>query len=175
MVHGEIADRLKTLLHEKADALGVTIEGLEVMPNHVHLVVTLDEERLPAPRYHKTARTLVSRYGTVVHGAVHIRGIARSRFTKSTLDVAWEAFLSILAHKAEEAGVTVIAVPPHHTTQLCSRCEKLPLVFKTLVDRVHRCVYCGYVTDRDLNAAQHILRLGSSLQDKTGADRQRVS
>lgn len=125
--------------------------------------------------HHKTARALVSRYGTVVHEALNIRGIARSRLAKSTHDVAWGAFLLILAHKAEEAGVTMIAVPPHNTTQMCSGCGKLPLVSKTLADRVHRCAHCGYVADRDVNAAQNILRLGSSLQDKTCADGQCVS
>lgn len=125
--------------------------------------------------HHKTARALVSRYGTVVHEGLNIRGIARSQLAKSTLDVAWGAFLAILAHKAEEAGVTVIAVPPHNTTQMCSRCGKLPLLAKTLADRIHRCPHCGYEADRDLNAAQNVLRLGSSLQDKTCADGQCVS
>ncbi|EFO81083.1 transposase [Oscillochloris trichoides DG-6] len=69
----------------------------------------------------------------------------------------------------------MIVVPPHHTTQRCSRCGKLPLVAKTLADREHRCAHCGYVADRDVNAAQNILRLGSSLQDKTCADGQCVS
>lgn len=34
---GDVAERLKILLCEKAEALDVTIEGLEVMPDHVHL------------------------------------------------------------------------------------------------------------------------------------------
>src|SRR5262245_28593878 len=71
--------------------------------------------------------------------------------------------------------VTVIAVPPHTTTQACSRCGALPAVSKTLADRVHSCLHCGYVADRDLNAARNILRLGSSLQDKTCADGRSVS
>ena len=125
--------------------------------------------------HHKTARALILRYGTIVHEDLTIRGIARSRLAKSTLDVAWGSFLHILSYKAEEAGVTVIAVPPHNTTQACSRCGALPNVSKTLADRVHSCTNCGYVADRDLNAAQNILRLGSSLQDKTCADRRSVS
>lgn len=47
MLHGEIANRLKVLLHEKADALGVTIEGLEVMPDHVHLFVSAPPTEAP--------------------------------------------------------------------------------------------------------------------------------
>jgi len=125
--------------------------------------------------HHKTARALVTRYGSVVHEALNIRGIARSRLAKSTLDVAWGSFLQILSYKAEEAGVRVIAVPPHNTTQACSRCGMLPSVPKTLADRVHSCSHCGYVADRDLNAAHNILRLGSSLQDRTCANGRSVS
>jgi len=115
------------------------------------------------------------RYGTVVHEDLNIRGIARSRLATSTLDVAWGSFLQILSYKAEEAGTTVIAVPPHNTTQACSRCGALPDAPKTLADRVHSCAFCGYVADRDLNAAQNILRLGSSLQDRTCANGRSVS
>jgi putative transposase len=125
--------------------------------------------------HHKTARALVLRYGTIVHEDLNIRGIARSRLAKSTLDVAWGSFLHILSYKAEEAGVTVIAVAPHNTTQACSRCGALASVPKTLADRVHVCSHCGYTADRDLNAAQNILRLGSSLQDRTCADGRSVS
>jgi putative transposase len=125
--------------------------------------------------HHKTARALMLRYGTIVYEDLNIQGIARSRLAKSTLDVAWGSFLQILLYKAEEAGVTVIAVPPHNTMQACSRCDRLPSVPKTLADRVHSCSYCGYVADRELNAAQNILRLGSSLQDKTCASGRSVS
>jgi REP-associated tyrosine transposase len=36
---GEVADRLKALLGAKAAARGWTVEALEVMPDHVHLLV----------------------------------------------------------------------------------------------------------------------------------------
>jgi len=49
VLHGAIADRLKALLHEKADALGVTVEGLEVLPDHVHLFVAASPT--DAPQY----------------------------------------------------------------------------------------------------------------------------
>jgi putative transposase len=37
---GDIETRLKELLHEKANALGVEVAMLEVMPDHVHLFIT---------------------------------------------------------------------------------------------------------------------------------------
>lgn len=47
VLHGPIADRLKVLLYEKAAALGVTIEGLEVMPDQVHLLVSAAPTEAP--------------------------------------------------------------------------------------------------------------------------------
>ncbi|HEY0737359.1 MAG TPA: transposase [Herpetosiphonaceae bacterium] len=117
--------------------------------------------------HHKTARKLVTQYGTIAHEELNITGIARSRLAKSTYDVGWGQFLTILHSKAEEAGCMVIAVPAKDTTQACSACGEMPEVPKTLKDRVHRCTNCGYETDRDLNAALNIKRLGSSRQALT--------
>jgi putative transposase len=114
--------------------------------------------------HHQTAHSLVSRYGTIVHEDLNVEGIAQTRLAKSTYDVGWSGFLSILHSKAEEAGVQVIAVPPHNTTQMCSACRHVPEIKKTLADRVHVCPFCGYTADRDVNAAQNILWLGRSRQ-----------
>ena len=39
---GAVEARLKELLHEKAAELQVEIEGLEVMPDHVHMFIATD-------------------------------------------------------------------------------------------------------------------------------------
>lgn len=120
--------------------------------------------------HHQTAYQLTRQYGMIAHEALNIHGIAQSRLAKSTHDVGWGQFLNILHSKAEGAGVRVIAVPPANTTQQCSACGALPETpeqRKRLGDRMHRCPSCGYVADRDLNAAQNILRLGRSLQAST--------
>ena len=36
----QVENRLKALLHEKADGLGISIQTMEVMPDHVHLFVS---------------------------------------------------------------------------------------------------------------------------------------
>lgn len=117
--------------------------------------------------HHKTARKLVTHYGTIAHEELNIQGIARSRLAKSTHDVGWGQFLTILHSKAAEAGCVVIPVPPQNTTQMCSACGEMPETPKTLNDRVHRCTKCGYEADRDLNAALNIQRLGLSRQALT--------
>jgi transposase len=72
----------------------------------------------------------------------------------------------IFSYKAEEAGTRVVAVDPRTTTQVCSACGAMPLAKKTLSDRAHSCS-CGYLADRDVNAARNILGLGLSLRDET--------
>jgi putative transposase len=123
--------------------------------------------------HHKTARMLVTQYGTIAHEKLNIKGITRSRLAKSTHDVGWGQFLNILHNKAGcplgQAGCVVIPVPAKHTTQACSACGKLPQIPKTLKDRLHRCAWCGYEADRDLNAALNIKRLGSSRQALTSS------
>src|SRR6266511_73919 len=49
VLNGPIAARLEQLLREKANELGVAIEGLEVLPHHVHLFVAASPT--DAPQY----------------------------------------------------------------------------------------------------------------------------
>lgn len=121
--------------------------------------------------HHKQARKLADSHGLIAHEALNVRGVARTHLAKSVHDAGWAQFLSILSYKAEEAGTRVVAVDPANTTQVCSRCGAMPEVKKTLSERIHRCQAegCGYVADRDVNAAENILKLGlgRSLQDRT--------
>lgn len=117
--------------------------------------------------HHKTAKALTDRYGTICIEALNVRGIARSRLAKSAHDAGWAQFAAILAAKAEGAGVHVIAVDPRNTTQACSECGCLPAVPLGLSNRVYHCASCGYVEDRDLNAARNILRRGHRRQEPT--------
>src|SRR5262245_30782494 len=45
---GAVEPRLRELLDEKADELGMTVHALEVMPDHVHLFVESDPTRCVA-------------------------------------------------------------------------------------------------------------------------------
>jgi putative transposase len=72
--------------------------------------------------HHKQARKLVETHGLIVHEALNIKGIARSRLAKSTHDAGWGSFLNILSYKAEEAGTRVVAVDPRNTTQVMLLC-----------------------------------------------------
>jgi putative transposase len=60
-------------------------------------------------------------------------------------------------YKAERKVKRVVQVNPHQTSQRCASCGEI--VKKTLAERVHRCPFCGYEQDRDVNAAINILQL----------------
>jgi putative transposase len=109
--------------------------------------------------HYQTALWLVRRYGLIAHEQLNIRGIAKTRLAKSTLDAAWGNFLFILNSKAEEAGCHVVAVNPKNTTQKCSQCGELPEQKVTLAQRTYYCQHCGYQANRDYNAAINVLQL----------------
>ena len=105
----------------------------------------------------KTAKNLLDSHDLVAHEKLNIKGLSRTKLAKSVLDAGWGQFLSILSTKAENAGLLTVAVNPHNTSQNCSNCgKKVP---KKLKDRIHSCHHCGYVADRDVNAAKNILYL----------------
>ncbi len=116
-------------------------------------------ERQRRDFHFKTAKRYADAYSTIVVEDLNLRGLARSRLAKSILDAAWSAFLDILTCKAASAGGQVIRINPRYTTQKCSQCGEY--VQKSLSVRTHICPSCGYVADRDVNAAQNILKAGA--------------
>ena len=104
--------------------------------------------------HYKTAINLLKKNDVIAHEKLNIKGLAKTRLSKSVNDAAWGQFLTILANKAEKAGLLTVAVKPHGTTQECSCCGHT--VKKALSDRWHSCPHCGFSADRDLNAARNI-------------------
>jgi len=92
----------------------------------------------------------------VAHEKLNIKGLAKTRLSKSINDAGWGQFLEILKVKAENSGLSTIPVNPRNTSQACSNCGQI--VRKTLSDRIHKCD-CGCVLDRDHNAAINIKKL----------------
>jgi len=102
----------------------------------------------------KTANYLLSKYDVIAVEDLNIKGLARTILAKSVLDAGWSSWLSILTNKAVNAGLLVLTVRAHNTSQDCSNCdEKVP---KKLHIRWHDCPNCGCSLDRDHNAAINI-------------------
>ncbi|MHC5595793.1 MAG: RNA-guided endonuclease InsQ/TnpB family protein [Nostoc sp.] len=92
--------------------------------------------------------------------------VKNRKLSKSISDAAWSAFRNWLEYFGKVFGVATVAVPPHYTSQNCSNCGEV--VKKSLSTRTHKCHHCGFVLDRDWNAARNILELGLRTVGHTG-------
>jgi putative transposase len=128
--------------------------------------------------HHKTALALVRQYDVIYLEDLNVSNLSRrpapkpdgnggyehngasrkAGLNKSIHDAGWYAFRRILTCKAEWAGKRVEAIPPAFTTQDCSSCGER--ISKSLSVRTHVCTTCGFILDRDENAARNILESG---------------
>jgi putative transposase len=108
--------------------------------------------------WHKLTRQLVDAYGLIALEDLTLTFLtANRRLALSAYDAGLAEFRQLLQYKAESAGTEVVTVNPAYTSQVCSACGAM--VEKDLSVRVHRCPHCGYMADRDVNAARNILFL----------------
>jgi len=136
--------------------------------------------------HHKESRILVNTFETIVFEDLSMHNMvskpkakqdangkylpngaaAKGGLNKSIHDAGWANFIELVKHKAACAGVTVMQVNPHKTSQICSACN-IEGEHKDLSVRTHVCIHCGVVLDRDHNAAINILDrgLGRSLRE----------
>ncbi|TDC92055.1 transposase [Nonomuraea deserti] len=128
---------------------------------------------------HKAALALVRTYDVIVHEDLRIANMTRSAsgtmeapgrnvaaesgLNRSILDAGWGMFLTILAHKAESAGRTLIAVNPTGTSRTCARCGHSAKENR-VTQAAFACTACGHAAHADVNAAINILRAGLALR-----------
>ncbi len=116
---------------------------------------------------HKLARHYVAENDMIVVEDLNISGMVQNHhLARSIEDASWGMFRRFLSSKAESAGKRIIAVPAHFTSQKCSQCGEY--VEKALSVRTHLCPYCGYIEDRDVNAARNILKKAWTKPSLTG-------
>src|SRR4028119_243844 len=115
----------------------------------------------------KLARCVVQSNDLVAYEDLSVRNMVKNKkLSKSISDAAWTAFRNWIEYFGKVFGVATVAVASHYTSQNCSNCEKV--VKKSLSQRTHICPHCGFVLDRDWNAARNILELGLRTVGHTG-------
>jgi putative transposase len=113
-------------------------------------------ERQRRDHHFKTVKPYAEGYQLIAVEDLQITNMVKNHhLAKSIMDASWSAFLNILSDKAERAGHCVRRVNPCFTSQQCHNCGEI--VQKSLSVRTHMCPFCGYVADRDVNAANNIL------------------
>ena len=105
----------------------------------------------------KTAKPYAEGYHHIIVEDLQITKMMKNHhLSKSIHDASWGQFLNMLSAKAESAGHRVIRVNPRYTSLKCFQCGEI--VQKSLSVRTHICPHCGYIADRDVNAAKNILK-----------------
>ncbi|MGD1699686.1 RNA-guided endonuclease InsQ/TnpB family protein [Dapis sp. BLCC M229] len=115
----------------------------------------------------RVAYCVIHSHDLVAYEDLNIKGMVRNpHLAKSISDVAWSTFRSWLEYFGAKYGKVTVAVPPNYTSQNCSKCGEV--VKKSLSVRTHVCLHCGYIEDRDVNAAKNILKKALSTVGHTG-------
>ena len=116
----------------------------------------------------KLARCIVRSSDLVAYEDLKVRNMIKNHhLAKSISDASWSLFRQWIEYFGKVFGVVTIAVPPHYTSRKCSRCGEV--VKKTLSTRTHQCPHCGYVADRDENAARNIRQIGLATAGHVGS------
>ncbi|NET27993.1 MAG: transposase [Okeania sp. SIO1I7] len=106
-----------------------------------------------------TAHKLCDNAGMIFAEDLNLKMTSRGILAKHCLDAAWGSFLEILKWVCWKRGVYFAKVAPNGTSQTCPHCGA-HTGKKELSERVHHCEECGYVTDRDVAAAQVVMQRG---------------
>ncbi|MBD1931457.1 MULTISPECIES: RNA-guided endonuclease InsQ/TnpB family protein [Cyanophyceae] len=128
----------------------------------VHLKISRQREE----HAKKVARCVIQSNDLVAYEDLRIKNLVKNHcLAKSINDAGWYQFRKWLEYFGVKFGRVTVAVNPAYTSQNCSNCGNC--VKKSLSMRTHACK-CGFVLDRDWNAAINILNLALSTVGHTG-------
>ena len=101
------------------------------------------------------------RPAAIILETLNVSGLLKNhRLAQAIADVGWGEFRRQMMYKSRWYGNALyLAHPFFPSTQLCSRCHRLPSVKMDLSVRTYHCAHCGLILDRDLNAARNLLWL----------------
>jgi putative transposase len=128
----------------------------------VHLKISRQREE----HAKRVARCVIQSNDLVAYEDLRIKNLVKNHcLAKSINDAGWFQFRKWLECFGIKFGRITVAVNPALTSQECSSCRTL--VKKSLSMRTHAC-QCGFVLDRDWNAAINILKLALSTTGHVG-------
>jgi IS605 OrfB family transposase len=98
----------------------------------------------------------VRRFDLIAVEKLNVKGLAASKLAKSVHDASRGRRVQMIRYKAGRAGGRIVEVDPRNTSQACFICGVIAP--KTLRERTRECPDCGFVLDRDHNAALNVWR-----------------
>jgi putative transposase len=120
---------------------------------------------------HNYSTSLISSYDRIYIEDLNVSGMVKNHCLAGAIsDVGWSKFTSMLAYKAEWYGKDVVKVGRFYASSKTCECGVKNDNLK-LSDREWVCEACGLINQRDLLAANNILKEGRrSLGDITNAE-----
>lgn len=140
-LHTRIANIRRDYLHKTSTTL---------CQNHAIIVI----EDLKVRNMSRSAK------GTAENPGTHVK--AKSGLNRSILDQGWHEFRRQLMYKQAWRGGDVLAVPPHHTSQTCPKCQHVSSDNR-LSQACFQCVDCGFTENADVVGAVNIKARGHSV------------
>ena len=110
---------------------------------------------------HNVTSELSKKNKNFVVGDVSSSRLMKTKMSKSVSDASWYDLKTCLTYKANKLGRSVVVINEMFSTVTCSVCLKRtgPSGLSGLEVREWQCENCDTVHDRDVNAANNILRL----------------
>jgi len=119
---------------------------------------------------HKLSRTIAKSWDVVGIEDLNIKGIGKNRhLSKSIFDSGWGFFIRCLEYKMREKGGYLVKIDRFYpSSKICSHCGQIKPM--PLHVRTYKCD-CGFVCDRDTNAALNIQHEAINIISRTGTVR----
>lgn len=174
--------RLAVVAYEGTKREYININKTSVVRNlnrkltHVQKVLSRKYEALLKRIYHKLAcirlnqrqqitRELVNLHPErIVVEDLNVRGMMKNRHLARAIgEMGFYDFINILSYKCEELGIELVKADRFYpSSKTCSHCGCINKGLK-LSDRIFICPDCGFVIDRDYNAAINLMNYSNSL------------
>jgi putative transposase len=110
----------------------------------------------------KLARKVVSTADNVYVGNVAVKWLISGKLARQAHDISLSSFKNKMSCLAASAGRRFTVINEAYTSKTCSKCGHIKDKLK-LSERIYECFSCGFILDRDLNAARNICKKGERL------------
>lgn len=111
----------------------------------------------------KLARKVVSTANDIYVGNVSVRWLISGKLARQASDISLSSLKNKMSCLAASAGRHFEEIDEAYTSKTCSNCGHVKDKLK-LSERTYECFSCGFVLDRDLNAARNICKKGEQLR-----------
>ena len=128
------------------------------------MIISLLHEHIRNQRQdylHKISKYLIDNYDTICMEDLNVSGMVKNyKLARAISDMGWSEFKSMVEYKCDWYGKNLSIIGRFDpSSKSCSSCGSINRDL-TLNDREWFCKKCGYIHDRDINAAINIRNFG---------------